>query len=216
MLDTLLDMEIAMTIIKGGDAAEEEEDVIDVHHRKLQTDFEVLDHETEEFKLVEKYAQTTHAPTHTAYKLKIEEVFKATGYMFGKGIYFADMITKSANYCFTNPSKPTGLLLLSDVALGEMYLRRAAEYVEKLPSGKLSTKGCGGTGPKEFIDNPLLPDIKVPMGPPTRQEIPSEATPQRRGKNDTDLLYNEYIVYDVNQVNVRYLVRARFEYGRYY
>lgn len=25
-----------------------------------------------------------------------------TGYMFGKGVYFADMCSKSANYCFTN------------------------------------------------------------------------------------------------------------------
>jgi hypothetical protein len=25
-----------------------------------------------------------------------------TGYMFGKGVYFADMSSKSANYCFTN------------------------------------------------------------------------------------------------------------------
>ena len=24
-----------------------------------------------------------------------------TGYMFGKGIYFADMVSKSANYCNT-------------------------------------------------------------------------------------------------------------------
>lgn len=35
-----------------------------------------------------------------------------TGYMFGKGVYFADMVSKSANYCFTNPSSNTGLLLL--------------------------------------------------------------------------------------------------------
>ena len=25
-----------------------------------------------------------------------------TGYMFGKGIYFADMVSKSANYCGTS------------------------------------------------------------------------------------------------------------------
>ena len=41
-----------------------------------------------------------------------------TGYMFGKGIYFADMVSKSANYCYTSKSNPTGLLLLCEVALG--------------------------------------------------------------------------------------------------
>lgn len=43
-----------------------------------------------------------------------------TGYMFGKGVYFADMVSKSANYCNTTRSNNTGLLLLCDVALGEM------------------------------------------------------------------------------------------------
>ena len=48
-----------------------------------------------------------------------------TGYMFGKGIYFADMVSKSANYCCTTRSNNTGLLMLCDVALGEMYERNA-------------------------------------------------------------------------------------------
>ncbi len=41
-----------------------------------------------------------------------------TGYMFGRGIYFADMASKSANYCWATPSKNTGLLLMCEVALG--------------------------------------------------------------------------------------------------
>ena len=45
-----------------------------------------------------------------------------TGYMFGKGIYFADMVSKSANYCCTGPTNPTGLLLLCDVALGNVSI----------------------------------------------------------------------------------------------
>ena len=40
--------------------------------------------------------------------------------MFGKGIYFADMVSKSANYCFASRSNPRGLLLLCEVALGSM------------------------------------------------------------------------------------------------
>lgn len=44
-----------------------------------------------------------------------------TGYMFGKGIYFADMVSKSANYCCTSPGNSTGLMLLCEVALGDMY-----------------------------------------------------------------------------------------------
>lgn len=39
--------------------------------------------------------------------------------MFGKGLYFADMSSKSANYCYPTPSKNTGLLLLSEVNILE-------------------------------------------------------------------------------------------------
>lgn len=38
-----------------------------------------------------------------------------TGYMFGKGVYFADSSSKSANYCFTDPTNNQGLLTLSEV-----------------------------------------------------------------------------------------------------
>lgn len=37
--------------------------------------------------------------------------------MFGKGIYFADMSSKSANYCYATPNKNTGLVILSEVSL---------------------------------------------------------------------------------------------------
>ena len=39
-----------------------------------------------------------------------------TGYMFGKGVYFADMFSKSANYCYASHSATTGVLLLCEVA----------------------------------------------------------------------------------------------------
>jgi hypothetical protein len=42
--------------------------------------------------------------------------------MFGKGVYFADMVSKSANYCYTSKMNPVGLLLLCEVALGQMYV----------------------------------------------------------------------------------------------
>lgn len=38
-----------------------------------------------------------------------------TGYMFGKGVYFADMFSKSANYCCSTPSARNGVLLLCEV-----------------------------------------------------------------------------------------------------
>lgn len=43
-----------------------------------------------------------------------------SGYMFGKGVYFADMVSKSANYCHCYRSNNIGLMLLCEVALGNM------------------------------------------------------------------------------------------------
>lgn len=71
-----------------------------------------------------------------------------TGYMFGKGVYFADMSSKSANYCFTSRENNTGILLLCEVACGNMNEKIHADYyAANLPENKHSTKGVGKIQP---------------------------------------------------------------------
>jgi len=130
--------------------------------------------------------------------------------MFGKGVYFADMVSKSANYCFATRENPTGLLLLSEVVLGKMHeLTKADSSIEKAPRGCLSVKGLGKTMPNPEGDRPLNEndahdkDVIVPMG----EGIDS-------GVKKSELLYNEYIVYNVNQVKLRYLIQVAFKYKR--
>jgi poly [ADP-ribose] polymerase len=73
-----------------------------------------------------------------------------TGYMFGKGIYFADMVSKSANYCRTNPGNNIGCLLLCEVACGKFSEKLYADYnAGTLPPGTHSTKGMGRTAPPQ-------------------------------------------------------------------
>ncbi|KAJ0807236.1 putative NAD(+) ADP-ribosyltransferase [Helianthus annuus] len=58
--------------------------------------------------------------------------------MFGKGVYFADMFSKSANYCCASQQSSSGVLLLCEVALGDMAELLEANYdADKLPQGKL-------------------------------------------------------------------------------
>lgn len=45
----------------------------------------------------------------------------STGYMFGKGLYFADVCSKSAGYCHASVDNSTGYVLLCEVALGSSY-----------------------------------------------------------------------------------------------
>lgn len=125
-----------------------------------------------------------------------------TGYMFGKGIYFADMVSKSANYCCTSPQNPIGLMLLSEVALGNMYERHAADYIEKLPKNFHSCKGVGRTEPDPEASKVLENGVEVPLG---QGKTVKKA-------NHLSLFYNEYIVYDVAQVNVQYLLKMDFKY----
>lgn len=199
--------------------------------------------------MVRDYVANTHAPTHSAYTLEVEEVFKldregedkrfakksdsignhqllwhgsritnfvgilsqglriappeapVTGYMFGKGVYFADMVSKSANYCFTNPTNNTGLLLLCEVALGKpRKLLRSDYYANNLPKGHSSTWGMGKTGPSEAGAR-MLGDVKVPMGAHAPTNV-----------KDGSLLYNEFIVYDTAQIKMKYLVQCKFNY----
>lgn len=121
-----------------------------------------------------------------------------SGYMFGKGIYFADMATKSANYCWTNTS---GLMLLCEVALGNMFELTRAQNIVKLPDGKHSVKGLGQMYPNP-CESRYMPDgVEIPLGIPI-----SDLT-------NSTLLYNEYIVYDVAQVNVKYALKVNFTYN---
>lgn len=109
-------------------------------------------------------------------------------------------MSKSANYCATSKRNNTGLLLLCDVALGNMYERNKAEYVEKLDPGLHSTKGVGKTEP-DPAGTKELDGCKVPVGAGVKD-----------GNKKTDLLYNEYIVYDVAQVQAKYLLQMKFNY----
>jgi len=245
MLDNLLEIEVAYSLLKGGD---EGEDPITSHYNKLKCKMEPLDHSSEEFKRLVTYTKNTHGSTHTMYNLEVIDIIKitrqgekqtfrpfkelpnrkllwhgsrttnfagilsqglriappeapVTGYMFGKGVYFADMVSKSGNYCMTNKRNNIGIMMLCDVALGNMYELKGSEYVTKLPKGKHSCKGIGRTCPDpagSFTD----PDgFEVPMG-----------KGMESGVNDTSLLYNEFIVYDTAQINMKYMFKMKFDY----
>ncbi|EFP02378.1 hypothetical protein CRE_01104 [Caenorhabditis remanei] len=133
----------------------------------------------------------------------------ASGYMFGKGVYFADMFSKSFFYCRANCHEEA-YLLLCDVALGEMATKLEATTMSKstLPKGTHSVKGVGRECPIESGDY-LHPDgYIIPRG---KKHFQLQGA---HGKN-FHLLYNEYIVYDVDQIQMKYLVRVKMHHARH-
>lgn len=62
MLESLQDIEIASRLV-GFDA--DNDDTIDDKYKKLHCEISPLPHDSEDYRLIEKFLQTTHAPTHT-------------------------------------------------------------------------------------------------------------------------------------------------------
>ncbi|XP_039005647.1 poly [ADP-ribose] polymerase 2-like [Hibiscus syriacus] len=248
MVETLGEIEVALKLLI--DDSMEEEDPLHYRYQQLHCELVPLDNDSEEFSMILKYIQNTHAKTHSNYTVDVVQIFKVTredeierfkkfcrtknrmllwhgsrltnwtgilsqglriappeapvtGYMFGKGVYFADMFSKSANYCYTNSSFTTGVLLLCEVALGDMAeLLHAKSDADKLPDGKLSTKGVGATAPDLSEAERLDDGVIVPLGKPREQ------------KREGALWYNEYIVYNVDQIRMRYLIQVSFNYTK--
>lgn len=133
----------------------------------------------------------------------------ATGYMFDKGIYLADMSSKSINYCFSYISEGTALLLLCEAELGKpMQELTHAQYdaaAEAKAKGVWSTFGKGMTGPSVWKDAECVhPSLKGITMPDTSRKLPGPTRVPGAG-----LLYNEYIAYDVSQIRLRYLFRVK-------
>ncbi|SMY29729.1 unnamed protein product [Zymoseptoria tritici ST99CH_1A5] len=132
-----------------------------------------------------------------------------SGYMFGKGIYLADMASKSANYCNSYSSGGHALLLLCEAELGEpMQTLTDASYTagdDALAKGLLSTWGQGSTGPKGWRDGAVIhPSLKGVKFPDTVTKKPGSTKVA-----GAYLQYNEYICYNVDQVRLRYLLRVK-------
>ena len=88
-----------------------------------------------------------------------------SGYMFGKGIYLADMSSKSANYCCSHISGREALLLLCEAELGSpMQTLTSASYTADETAragGMFSTFGQGLTGPQAWKDGSCIhPSLK--------------------------------------------------------
>ncbi len=125
-----------------------------------------------------------------------------TGSMFGPGSYFSNSVTKSANYCYADSKNITAIMLLCEVSLGKQYEKTGSEFVTWLPNAQYQStwgKGESTTDPKDTMT--MSDGTVVPYG--------------KLVKNDStngSLLYDEFIVYNENQIKIRYALKLRFTY----
>lgn len=123
-----------------------------------------------------------------------------TGKMFGYGIYAANSFSKSFNYTGADRTNPTACLFLAEVALGKTSNRIHSDYHISKQSLKMEgADSTWGQGQKTPGGYKTLPDgVIVPTGKLTSSGVPGAT-----------LLYDEFIVYDHNQLNLRYIVNVQ-------
>jgi len=122
-----------------------------------------------------------------------------TGKMFGMGLYFANSCSKSINYCAYDTSDNIACIFVSEVALGKMLEKTYSDSslsAKTLPKGYQSTWGQGASTIDKY-DN---------YDDGTR--IPSGKLNQSQYKH-CSLLYDEFIVYHEEQINLRYIIKLK-------
>lgn len=132
--------------------------------------------------------------------------------MFGKGIYFADVADKSASYCYAHETDGIGLMVLCEVALGNEF--EWYEHLKEPPNGFNSIFAVGKFRfPEEYSGSELkilqkikttqIDGVNIPKGKPEEMDI-------EEGKEPI-IDCNEFVVYNENQVEIRYLVKLKIK-----
>lgn len=150
----------------------------------------------------------------------------STGYRLGKGVYLANTVSKSGSYCFTDASNPTGVMLLAEAALGKQYTTLKDHYMDAPQPGtdstcvvakvfclctcsltpRLCSYATGQFSPDpsqtEHIEGAFHGTVAVPAGAPIKT--------QHARSNFT---HDEFVVYDVRQVKMRYVYVVDFDHN---
>lgn len=130
----------------------------------------------------------------------------SNGSTLGRGIYFADVSTKSFNYCGVESHADCGYLLLCEVALGDFTdLRQGPSFDTPLLKGQTSRWGLGKMYMEDesyvdmnTTDGFVTPGAKIPQGPLCQHH-----------DSVSSFLYNEYVIFDPRQYRFRYLVKIK-------
>ncbi|AYV82057.1 MAG: polyADP-ribose polymerase [Homavirus sp.] len=117
------------------------------------------------------------------------------GKMFGYGVYFSDCASKSANYCRAYQTNNIGCMFLAEVAMGNICEKLQADsYINKASLEKAGYQSVQGMGKWSPSGTTTVNGVQIPNKPIITKNI------------NTSLRYNEFIVYDINQLVIKYLV----------
>jgi len=131
------------------------------------------------------------------------KIMPHSGGRVGRGLYFADMIGKSAGYCGLHNN--IGLLLLNEVALGKIHEITRDDpslVVAPKPANSVLAKGLRMPDPKDDFADKELSHTEHPV-----------IIPQGKIKtlsHSSTFAHNEFLVYDAGQVTMKYLLKVKW------
>lgn len=131
-----------------------------------------------------------------------------TSRMFGIGIYGANSVSKSFNYANTNKQNPVSCIILAEFALGNISMRNKDDHyiTEKNlhKAGYNSVQGCGQHIPSTHItkNNVIIPQGKL-----------HKSTLLGTDPKNYPLVYDEFVIYNENQINLKYIVEIKALYN---
>jgi len=130
------------------------------------------------------------------------KIMPHAGGRVGKGLYFADMVSKSAGY--TGAYQGNMVLFLNEVALGNIQRIQKDQPSLKKPESGFDSVLAEGTvmpDPKNDVMDTTLSlsgqPVEVPQGPAINRKL------------TTSFQHNEYLVYDQTQVTMQYVLIAK-------
>ena len=120
-----------------------------------------------------------------------------SGATLGKGVYFADAATKAMQYCRTCGPGKSGLLLLCQVALGNMLKMNNSYHTCQ---EKFKKDNC--------FDSAMAQGRRVPLEKDwvTRGDYDVPCGKLSEGRRDAGLTFTEYVVSNTDQINLMFLV----------
>lgn len=121
------------------------------------------------------------------------------GKMFGWGIYTANSVSKSIQYTDYNSSDNIACIFICEVALGKMLRRNQADEsltAKTMPKGYHSTHGLGQSSYRQMIE---YKGVSIPTG---KLEKITE-------NKNCSLYYDEFIVYNDEQINLKYIAQLK-------
>lgn len=133
------------------------------------------------------------------------------GCTLGRGIYFADVITKSFNYCNSRETDDEAFIIICEVALGnDESIQKCETMVAhnkmNLPPEYTSRQGVGAKTMHHSdytlfeTNDDFIKNAKIPQGPLIdRQGLGYFASFQ----------YNEFVIFDTRLYRMRYLIRMK-------